>query len=294
MSTLVNRKKLTLLIFIALLFSLSNCVDTGAIKKFAALATQAGDKFPEIVSDVTASCLRSARYESMTDRKNLEFNPEKLNKQAGAKCEEFTRLEPLLLGTHKVLLTYINTMGKLAADDIVTFDSSLDNFSKSVIATGKFDEPKVNALQGIAKFLANTAAQGWRKKRLKEAIETANPDIQILTGALKEIVGLDYKRVLRSEKSNMDLFYEPKFDKADNKDPLSLIMVQKQWTNELEALKRKEEAATAYVQILDSIAKAHQELFDQRNNLNSSDVKKTILQYANSLEPLIKDLNKAF
>jgi hypothetical protein len=94
---------------VILVFVVSACTDLTSISTFTATSVEAGQSFPDLVEDMFASCVRTALYE-----------PDAKQKAELEKCQQRRQLEPALIAAHKVLVGYLQAMGTLALDKVVT------------------------------------------------------------------------------------------------------------------------------------------------------------------------------
>lgn len=263
--------------------TLSGCIDLASVSKFAAISKEAGLTFPDLVEDMQASCLRRAYYA-----------PESKQKEALDGCEQYKSLRDPLIKAHKLLIAYLTAMGTLASDEVVAYDKSFDGLKNTIQTTGKFDKAQVDAIGNIVKAISDAAVNVYRRNQLKKVIETNNSDIQTLTNALKDIVGQDYKRLLSLEEEGLETYYKTNLLNFKPQEPLTALVVNKMRVSDKEALQRRIDAADAYVKVLDNIAKGHQELYDNRNKLDSKKVLQDLAGYAQSIDDMIGKLRKAF
>ena len=285
------RLRLLVVFLLPFVFPLNGCVSTSAVAEFAAVSKVAAEKFPEVAADFKASCKRRSRYESL---RHSVYDLSTIQKYSDRQCADFKALEPYLIAANKVLMEYMETMGRLASDDVVTFDKNLNDLAANLNAVGNIEQSQINAVNGIIKVISRAAADGWRRKKLAEVIGNTNDDVHILIAALKIIVGSDYKQLLSNEELGMKDYYLGSIKDFKKQDPLTVVLVHERWDEAEDSLQAKRAGADAYVQILEKIARGHQRLYDNRNKLNSKETKIMVLGYAKELGPLVKDLRKAF
>jgi hypothetical protein len=168
----------------------------------------------------------------------------------------------------------------------------------------------VGAVKALVGFLTNAVSEGYRRKKLKQALESQNSNIQTLVGALKRIVTQKYVLQLQNERDQLRSYYGTSIleyrqymrkvaqnagaNPDDVRDPLPIIQVKRLWDDEEITLAERMSAAQAYGKALDTIAEGHQKLFDSRNDLNSKQVQATALAYAQTIQSIVEDFRKAF
>jgi len=272
-----------MLVPLALLFSGCDRTDLVAVKNFAAVSQAATDQFPDMAADIYGSCVRSAEFEA----------DQVAQPAVAARCDRFKQLTPSLISANKVLAEYLFALGRLAADQRVTYGPALNGLASEIQATNTFKPAEVNAISGILGFLSNAEAGRFRQQQVEAAIQATNSDLKVLIPALKAIIGQDYGRLLLIEEQTMNAYYRSKL-RAGNKQPLLAALIQNQWQDDKTALAQKKAAVAAYVKILEEIQTGHQQLYDDRNRLTSQETVQAVVQHARTLQPLIKDLVKAF
>jgi hypothetical protein len=272
-----------------LLFGAAACVDTSAVKRFAAVSATAGDQFEQLAEDLPASCIRQHRYLALADS---QITLDDIRGEAEARCDEYAKLARRLVKANKVLVSYLKALGKLAEDKIVVYDKRIDNFADALDDTDMFDAEKIEAVQGLTTVLANAAAGEWRRKELKKAIEEANSGVQILVDALRGVIGEDYIRLLDVEREAAKHYYLGQIKEHGAGEPLTVTLVFEKWKEADITSDDKRDAADLTLKILNKIAKGHQKLYDNRDDLSSKQIRNMLVEYTVVLEDLVSDFEK--
>jgi hypothetical protein len=272
-----------------LVFGSASCVDTSAVKRFAAVSATAGDQFEQVADDLPASCFRQHSYFALADSQIILDD---IREQAEADCDEYSALARRLTGANKVLVNYLKALGKLAEDKLVVYDKRIDDFADALDDTGMFDSEKIKAVQGLSSVLTNAVAGEWRRKELKRAIEEANPDLQVLVDLLSGVIDEDYARLLDVESEAAKHYYLGQIKEHGEGEPLTVTLVFEKWREEDVALDEKRNAATLTVKILDKIARGHQKLYENRDQLGSKQIRNLLLEYTVVLEDLVEDYER--
>jgi hypothetical protein len=276
-------------VLLVCLLTLSGCVDFGAVKDFAALSRQASTGYAAIVDDMYRSCLRSA-----------EFDPPDNGDTPEKHCADWKDAQPGLVHAESVLQDYLVAVGKLAGDEIISYDRSLAPLRQqldSVKLSGKsvFDSTQVDAITGLGEFLLKAATDGYRRRQLERTFTGQNKNIQTVTLALKNIVGHDYEERLDNETIAVQAFQaRVRRAFAGGKESLAIEMGTRQVQEHLWDIDRKKQAAASYLKTLDLIAKGHQELFDHRKSLGSKNLAKLLWDDTSQLLPFVQSIQRAF
>lgn len=263
---------------IALLCTLTSCIDLSQITTFSSTAKQAGTALPALVSDLKSSCER--------------FNSYAPPGSAARDCSQYDAQSKGISAVQSVLLNYMQALGQLSSDKAVTFSQGTSDLATSLKNAG-LDEAASKATTGLAGKLADAVTNGYRRKKLAQFVHSENGDVQILTTGLANIIGNDYKQVLDNEKTAMESYYKRALLNQD-REPLTAVLVQHQWLQDESSLKAKMDAADAYAKIMKSIADGHQKLNNAGTSLNTKDLLQILGKDIGDIASSVTDVNKAF
>lgn len=315
------------LVLVSLLLQTS-CVDLSAIRKFTEVSSEAGKHFPGLANDFYRSCMQQRYYQAVAqnqfDAQAIEsftralIDPDDPEIRPGpptiaiTKCQPFRADQENLIKANKVLVSYLQTMGELAADDLTSYDKSLDGLNKSFVSSKFLNQDTANAVIKLAGVVINVVTEGYRRRQLAKVIGEYNRDVRTLAFGLGRAVNL-YLVQLNNERDQMRSYYKKSIlsyaDFANfqvrprtasggqpvvARNPLPIVAVKQQWDAEEAKLQAKLDAANAYKQILYNIADGHQSLYRNRDRLNAKDVIQAALAYAKTAESLVADFKKAF
>ena len=273
------------------LLIVSGCTAPTAVNKYARVSKTAGEQFAKIEKDMYRSCVRQQFYHGLS-----VSNPDldTLETVAIGDCGDYKKAAKGLRKANRVLVYYLNALSKLAAKKAVVYSDDFDDLADSIDDTYPFDKRRVAAVEGVSSFLVEAAAGGWRRSELGKAIERTNDDVQVLTAMFRGIVEDDYTRLLDGEREAARKYFLEKVKTGGDDEPVAAVLVYDLWQKEQAVLEAKEEAARAYGKILRKIAGGHQKLYDNRNDLDSKEMRKFVLEYTETLEELILDMMSAF
>ncbi len=97
----------------------------------------------------------------------------------------------------------MKSMGDLAADDLTNFDKGIGAFGSALAGAQLFSAAESSAIAKLASYLARMAAEGYRRKQLRDVIKEANPDVAVTAAALGRIVSKNYILQLENERVAM-------------------------------------------------------------------------------------------
>jgi hypothetical protein len=294
----------------------SACVDLGEVRAFAETAAAVGDRFPGLARDLHDSCMAQQRY-IVAQREDFRVDqfadlndPAHPLLEAGRKtCQLYENERERLIKANATLVSYMRSMGDLAADDLTSFDKGIGEFGSALAGVQLFSEAESSAIAKLASYLARMAAEGYRRKQLREVIKDANPDVKVAATALARIVSRNYILQLENERVAMREYYRKlavesvRFSalavkhahgESDVINPVPLDDLRSKFEARNAAINTKVTGARAYSRVLAEVEAGHQELFDHADQLNSSAVLAAALQEAKTIQALASEFLKAF
>lgn len=254
------------------------CVNLDEVGKFSGLAASASSTLPDLVNDIKGSCLRFNGYAPENQQRD---------------CTIYDRIDPSILEAQGVLTDYMDALGRLSSDKGVTYGKNLDQLPDKLKPAG-FDQDQVKAAVGLSKVLLDAALNHYRQHKLSAVIGQSNDDVGKLTDALGDIVGKDYVQLLDNEDSAMDTFYGTELHEYRDREPLTAILVRKQYATEKEKLEERRAAAAAYEKVMTSIKAGHQKLYNSRNKLSSSEIINDLGPEIENITDSLNQMHKAF
>jgi len=305
------------------------CVDLSAIRKFTDISADAGKHFPALANDYYRSCMQQYYYQALEDDPfnvaNLEEfsralhnpdDPEITHRDpisAIEACRPFEADQKNLIKANKVLVAYLQTMGELAADDLTSYDKSLDGLNKSFVSSQFLQKDASDAVVKLAGVIIHAVTDGYRRKKLEGIIGEYNGDVRALAFGLQGAVH-SYLTQLRNERGAMRDYYRTSIARYGDfasfqvrprvvngkpvptvaRNPLPIMAAKARWDAEESAIQTKIDAANAYRELLNNIADGHQALYRDRHRLNSQDVIQTALGYAKTADDLVEAFKKGF
>lgn len=273
-----------------LLFS-NGCVSNKALQGFATTSATATNRLPALATDLAESCTRQKQYLAI---RSGDFDPLRLRQDADSQCLDFKSSEKSFVTANKVLVEYLQTLGKLSGGEIITYDKSLDKLAGNLAETKLLPKEKVITVNKIVKFLADASSSKWRQKQVGKAIVQVNPDIQRLLSTLHTLITSDYFQLLENEELAAKNLYLGTIKENRKKEPVTVILLQQQWDRDYKMLQNRKKIAMIYGEILTTIAQGHQLLADKQSTLTKKAVQKEIMGYTAKIAPSIADTKDTF
>lgn len=268
--------------------SLNGCVNLDDAAGLSKLSDEARIALPRVSNDVASTCIRQNTLFENTPP--LERPPA----QQAQDCKPYQEIADHLAKDEYVLADYFDALGKLASNEPMSYDATID---ANVTATGANSALSANTIaagndaQNILKSLADAFTKGYREKQLGLLIRQNDPAIQSLTQSLKKVITVDYALLLSNEELSLDIFYKGPMASAQPNEHLALILVQRQYAHDKTALQSRKENIAAYGKIMDDIAALHAKLKQEADKKASiAEICKQVGPIAQSLKTALSDI----
>jgi hypothetical protein len=314
------RQILAAFVVLAPTILLSGCgsnADLAMVQALASMTTQAAEQFPNIANDLYGSCVRAAYYQPI--QLNATLSPDATHAspdQSSARtiferrshalqeCESRRQIGDELISTNAVLLNYIATLGQLATNETVNFNS-IDSLqavlqnspSQLARAIGTAQLPRIPGIQN-SRIGVLTALQGAlrtfenrsRLSTIRGVIIASDDQLGVMIENLTEAIDQGYLGYLTDEENSLDRYYRTYtaglLANRTEGDTQSLTMtvmgLDTQWRNDREVVRQRRQAASSYVELLHQIAVEHHQLqvrFDQGETPNAAEMNQIIQSY---------------
>lgn len=235
----------------------SACLNLDDVAALTKTADAAGQTLPAVVKDWPASCERinALTHDIPANERPAEMQPQD--------CAPFTSVSNHIVKDEAVLIAYLDALGKLASNNLFTFDKKVDT---NVAAIGRLPglAKKVSdttvAAEKLGKALADIATRGYRSRTINALIVQTDDSVRELTTDLKEIVTKDYAIQLANEGAVLDAFYQSPIASVAASERLALVIVQRQYAGDKMALASRKSAAENYGKVMDNLGDLHQRL----------------------------------
>jgi hypothetical protein len=268
----------------AFLLALNGCVNLDDAAGLSKLSDEARIALPRVSNDIAGTC---ARQNTLFENTPSAERPPTAQAQD---CKPYQEIAGHLAKDENVLADYFDALGKLASDEPMGYNATVD---ANVTATGANSSLSANTMaagndaQSILKSLADAVTRGYREKQLAQLIQQNDPAIQSLTRALKKVITVDYALLLSNVELSMDNFYKGPMASAQPNERLTLILVQRQYAHDKAAMQSRKDDIAAYSKIMDDIAALHSKLKQEATR------KASIVEIAKQVRPLVLSLNAA-
>lgn len=248
------------------------------IQDFANLSAESAE-YTALVDEYIEFPIRQKRYQPPSRHAGLE-----------TMAQERAMQKTALLLRQSIVETYMNSLGRLAADEIVDNTEELAQLSAALQIQAGTNPQDTEAYGKIVGIVTKATTNRWQQHQLRDLIEQANSPIQHILGALERIVADGFGGDLQTEEAAIRNYYSTLI--MESNDPAGKAALA-EW-QEFRTVQEQErsQAIHTYGTVLHKISDGHQQLFDRRHALNKKEVLQQVTDSAKDLRTLLETLKK--
>jgi hypothetical protein len=189
---------------------------------------------------------------------------------------------------------YFVGLGELSNNELTTYSSEalLGVLTTEEVGPLQIDERTASAFSSLSNTLLRASTDFYRRKKLAKYIEDANEPIQILLDKFEVIISTNLKGELRFRRERLYAYY---MDMKMSRTVLSDYekgQATADYYHALEEIKRKEMELEVFGKSLNEIAKGHQVLYENRNELSVKSLQNLAKGYSSNIKALISEFKK--
>ena len=248
--------------------------DLAAIREFAEISTESAE-YDRIVDDYVG---HFERQRAFTPPARFEF----LDEQTARRESQRAGLSAL----HTTVADYMDALGRLAADEVATFDSDVGELTGAVRNTNLLKPEEADAAGRVLSLIANAAVEEWRQSKLEEIIERGNAPLQSVLVSLTKVVKVSVADA-KAEQQLIDSTYGDIIRETPSDNKAGIRALQEWNVLRLAEVEERKLATAAYIDVLMRISEGHQDLYDGRDDLSAKVLLAKMRRYA-------KDIRKTF
>jgi len=277
-SSLLLRIKILLSAIALLAFTQGCATNLKAIQDFANLSAESAE-YTALVDEYVEFPNRQKRYQPPSRHARLE-----------AMAQDRATQQSALLLRQRIVETYMNSLGRLAADEIVDNTEELGTLSAALQNQAGTNPQETEAYEQMAGILTRVAIDRWRQRQLQYLIEQANPPIQRILGSLQHIVSDGFGGDLQTEEAALQNYYTTLI--MESNDPAGKAALAEWKELRTSQVQERAQAVQTYRTVLDKISEGHQQLFDGRHQLDSKQVLEQVKHAVKDLQSLLDAIKK--
>ncbi|MGI9547264.1 MAG: hypothetical protein ACR2MM_08515 [Flavobacteriaceae bacterium] len=281
----IERIKKTI-VLLALSILLSNCIDLKSVNNYASTSLKGIEKYEEIDYSFMEHCLDRCEYELV--KKNIIEREVKCDD-----CGIFKEADKATNIIYRRIRGYFDALESLTNNELTDYDfDDLSNALKKGDFEGiQIEDEEVNAAAKIGNIILRASTDIYRKNKVKVYVGEANTDIQILLKKFQEIIDANLAELLSFKSDDIHGYY-----RRVVLDTMNSNFIKGRATylyyQELSEIRKRQKKIRAYAKSINKIAKGHQELYDNRNNMTQKEFKTLISGYAGDIKNIVSEFNK--
>ena len=267
-----------------LVLSLLGCANLKTVNQYSNNALKATQKFEELHYTFSQHCMDRCRIAAIDSFK--------IYREIECPCDQYKRADSVTQLLYRAVAGYFDGLTRLSSNELTNYH--IDRLKKAVqeedLGVLQVKKEEADAYATLTDMLLRGFAGSYRQNKIKKYIGEANAPVQILLSKLefiesKNLAGLlefkkeqlfdHYRTLLKSKLSD----YEKQQASADYYESLQgIITFEKQ--------------IATYGRSLKAVARGHQQLYENRNQISTEELRRSLTPYANDIRDLISEFDK--
>lgn len=248
------------------------------------------------IQDFANLSAESAQYTTLVDdyldfpQRQKRYQPPSRHAHLDAMAQDRASQKTSLLLRQSIIETYMKSLGRLAADEVVDNTEELAQLSAALESQAPTTPKEAEAFKKIAGIVTSVAVKRWRQDQLQNLIEQANTPIQQVLESLHHIVSDGFGGDFQTEEAAIQNYYMTLT--MESQDPAGKAALAEWKDLRMSQVHERSEAVQIYGKVLDQISDGHQRLFDQRQNLTKKEVLQEVGKSVKDLRSLLETIKK--
>jgi hypothetical protein len=248
------------------------------------------------IQDFANLSVESAQYTTLVDEyldfpeRQKRYQPPSRHAHLDAMAQDRATQKTSLLLRQLIIETYMKSLGRLAADEVVDNTEELAQLSAALESQAPTTPKEAEAFKKIAGIVTTVAVKRWRQDQLQNLIEQANAPIQQVLESLHRIVSDGFGGDFQTEEASIQNYYMTLT--MESQDPAGKAALAEWKDLRMSQVHERSEAVQIYGKVLDQISDGHQQLFDQRQNLTKKEVLQEVGKSVKDLRSLLETIKK--
>lgn len=273
---------------------LSSCASPDVIAAFARNAQSPLQEGSSIFADIHDSCVRRHSYAQPFTPLYLPATSNTAASGAAhvaSVCAPFASQGDALTKASDVLLAYFKVMQQLASFSTSAITTSSQAAAEDAANAAQLSIAQIDSVGKLAGLVTETFTERPQRNRLLKYLREADPDVSAVARGFEDIVSKDYEDLLREEQQTVTARYQAI---GDIKDGATILLLNRAYAEDLNALARRKAVADAYVEALEQIRQAHHQLAQNADHLKGRQLSMALEPYTTKLQTLVLVLQKGF
>ncbi|TNF42397.1 MAG: hypothetical protein EP311_05350 [Cytophagales bacterium] len=265
---------------------LASCVSLKGVREFAGTATANVAHYNELGYSFLDHCEDRCRDEAI---RTLDIQLE-----LSCSCDLYSKADSVTGIFYTTIYDYLKGLGELAGKDLTSYqtDRVFEALSAEQYGPVSINESEAGAYAALSNLLSDVALTGFRKKKIAQYLEEADAPLQTLLGKFQMLISKDLKGELRFKKARLYSQYKDMMMGRTLDSDFENQSAVRTYYLSLKEIEKKEKLLDVYARSLNEIAKGHQKLYDERNQLSLKELTQSLLGYSEEIQKLYQEFNQ--
>ncbi len=276
---------------------LTGCANLSAVRTYADETKKLSAAFEPMLAGSTSSCIEKYKRKKMITSR--DFDAAAAEKKARLQCGSIDEDNKIISDLNSLLEQYADTLAALADEKLPSYKKELDGLKDSL---GKVKRPgtqeslikadQLSAIVSLTDFLSRVITQHMQKVAIRDLLnhETA---IVAVTDSLKEYATLNYRGWLNDERREIAVLRKSLDSKA-KREPLASNYIKTLLLTEEMQIDARDKLVDTFVKSVNELQKSHSELRKKLDAIDDKDLLAQLIDYANEVSKLRKQVQEAF
>ncbi|RAI93866.1 hypothetical protein [Algoriphagus yeomjeoni] len=283
MNKYLLKSRLTLILFA---LSIVGCVNLKSVGDFSASSIESIKNFEQIDYSFLQHCLDRCAEEAI--------RLYEIKRAQECSCALYEEADSVAQVFYNTIGGYFEGLGLLSQNELTNYSSEalIGALTTQEVGPLQIDERTASAFSSLSNTLLRASTDFYRRKKLAKYIEEANEPIQVLLEKFEVIVSTNLKGELRFKRERLYAYY---MDMKMSRTVVSEYEKGQATADYYQALgeiKRKEMELAVFGKSLAEIAKGHQVLYENRNELSVKSLQNLAKGYSSNIKGLISEFKK--
>lgn len=273
-------------LFLFFLLLLSSCVSLKGVSDFAGSSTASIAQYNDLGYSFLNHCTDRCRDEAIRTL-NIQM-------ELSCPCDSYSKADSITGVFYNTIHDYLKGLGELSGKDLTTYrtDPLIEALSAEQFGPISISESEAGAYAALSNVLSKVALTGFRKKKIAQYLEEANAPLQTLLGKFQMLISKDLKGELRFKKARLYSQYKDMMMGRTLDSDFENQSAVRTYYLSLKEIEKKEKLLDVYAKSLNEIAKGHQKLYDERNQLSLKELTQSLLGYSEEIQKLYQEFNQ--
>ncbi len=273
-----------ILLILRILVQTLSCTNLKSVNQYSTNSLSATKKFEEIPYTFSQHCRDRCRIAAIDSFK--------IYREIECQCDSYKRADSVTQMLYRAVAGYFDGLTRLSNNQLTNYH--IDRLKNAVQETDlgvlyvKKDE--ADAYATLTDMMLRWFADSYRQKKIKEYIGEANAPVQVLLSKLEFIESKNLGDLLEFKKDRLFDHY-----RALLKATLSDYEKQEataEYYESVQGITTLEKEIATYAKSLKAIARGHQQLYENRNQISAEELRRSLTPYANDIYDLISEFDK--